>query len=370
MQPHAIVQFFTLLFGLGVSCYEFIPREVAIQPKDVWDTEIWSGLPRLLEQEETDLWNVTLSPRPKLLPGLGTSGTPGLPNPCTDADFHAPVYEYQQWRLRKVYLNPNGEYPLRYQLTVTLRDSANNYAMQCVGTIDVPNVPYDRWRINCVPESDFQDDRFQGQVSLSMWLRIFEVDWLTYEPLSVSQFWYCPPVANASAYPHVYKAYVGTAFNGSCQGRNMNTTRTDVPYACNITTLPSYAANFTQSLSLTANVTGALVPRPLVPVPEERSDPPPARDCTDMSLTYPDWTIEGDMVYVPSPSRAPINQTTLNFTITSRATGVSHFCRWGGRNVEVQNYDELQMVCSAPSGSPYDASGTSFRSGLRTRIAS
>ncbi|KAK5655527.1 hypothetical protein OQA88_5458 [Cercophora sp. LCS_1] len=364
MQSRVIVLFVSFLLWLRVSCNKLVHREEAVQPKDVWDTGVWGGLPPLNEQEEVDLWDVAPYPRPNLLKGPESDTTLGLPNPCTDAGFHAPVYEYHQWRLRKVYLNPNGEYPLRYQLTVTLRDGANNYSMQCAGTIDVLSVPYDRWRINCVPESEQHDDRFQGQVSLSMWLRLFEVDWLTYDPLSVTQYWHCPPAVNVSSYPgiflehgsHVYKAYAGTSFNGSCPKRNA----TDVPYVCNITTLPSYAANFTQSASL--NVTEILEPRPLTPTPEERVDPPPARDCTDVSLTYPDWTIEGDTIYVPSPSRALINQTTLNFTLASRATGISHFCRWGGRNLEVGRYsDELQMVCSAPPGSAYDASGTAFR---------
>ncbi|KAK3370376.1 hypothetical protein B0H63DRAFT_552312 [Podospora didyma] len=270
MKSHFSLWAALFVLGQGVLCHKaFLQTKAIQQPKDAWDTETWGGLPLFIEQEESDLWDLpALDHQPRLL----LPGVVSLPNPCTETTFAAPVYEYHQWNLRKTYLSSTGEYPVRYQLAVTLRDIANNYSMQ--------------WRINCAPETDFQDDRFQGQVSLSMWLRIFEVDWLTYEPLSVTQYWYCPPGVNASSYP---------------------------------------------------------------------------RDCADMSLTHPDWVVENGTIYVPGPSWGLINQTTLNFTLTSRATGVQHFCRWGGRNLELVYGDELLMVCSPLPGAPYDASGTSFR---------
>lgn len=192
----------TLALGIGVSSLKALSlRGEAVRPKDVWDTDIWGGLPAFVEQEEYDLWNVTLDPRPKSLTGMVGPGL--LPNPCSGSDFHAPVYEYRQWRLSRVYLEPTQNYPMRYQLSVTLHDSANNYSVQCTGSTELPSAPYDRWHINCVPETGFQDDRFQGQTSLSMWMRLFEADYLSYDPLTVTQYWYCPPplVAGKSPYP-------------------------------------------------------------------------------------------------------------------------------------------------------------------------
>lgn len=156
---------------------------------------------------------------------------------------------------------------------------------------------------------------------------------------------------------HVYKAFATTRFNGSCPRRGL----TDVPYACNITTAPSYASTFTPSVPPDQTLAQGLVPHPLAALPEEPFYPPPSRDCTDMSLTYPDWTIEDGAIYVPSPSRALMNQTTLNFTITSRPTGVQQLCRWGGRDLELRYGDELMMACGPLPGAPYDASGTLFR---------
>jgi len=56
-------------------------------------------------------------------------------------------------------------------------------------------------------------------------------------------------------------------------------------------------------------------------------NPTPSRDCTDLSLTYPDWTLH-DFTYTKFVSNDP-RTAKVDLNLTSRATGIRVRCRWG-----------------------------------------
>ena len=116
------------------------------------------------------------------------------------------------------------------------------------------------------------------------------------------------------------------------------------PEACTIKTqLPVRAkARWLPRGTLYPN-TPMLAPKPSPSVTPKGLDPPPARDCTDVSLTYPDWFLH-DFTYVqPTVANDP-ETASLNFSLTSRATGVRVHCYWGkavgvtGRDHKVGDY--------------------------------
>ncbi|KAK3348678.1 hypothetical protein B0T25DRAFT_608834 [Lasiosphaeria hispida] len=349
----------TLLWGLKhVLC-----QEESTRPKDIWDVEVWGGLPPLGDNAiEPFSWNQ----KPVINPGPspGSSTAPRLRNPCTDTDFLPPAYALSGWDMTKTYLNASGELPTHYQFNVTLQETANNYSLRCSGQFLVPFPPNQDLKTACIPDDEFHDDRFQGNV----WLYIRKLktpesqDALIREgTLGLEHYWYCPPNASESAYPYVYRAIAGASkFNGSCPLRQAANT----PYVCNATTTPGMTSRLTPRWL--SNHTEPLVPHPLTSPPEERVELPPPRDCTDMSLTYPDWVIEEGATYVPSLPKTSINTTTLNFTITSRPTGTQHFCFWGGNNTEIipQNMDLMVLRCRPLSGAPLDPSSSWFGVGF------
>lgn len=336
-------------------------QEKPTRPKDVWDVEVWGGLPSLSPDAiESFSWQQ----KPIIAPGPGTaSGMAALlRNPCTDAEFLPPLYELSSWNVSKTYLNASGELPTYYTFSVTLQDTANSYSLRCSGEFRVPFPPNQDLKTPCAPEDAFQDDRFQGNVWLIVRKPAPGADdrWIREGSLGLEHFWYCPPHQGESAYPHVYRVISGTSkFNGSCPSQQTpNTT-----YACDVTTSPGMTSSLTPKWL--RNQTESLIPHPLTSPAEERVDLPPTRDCTDMSLTYPDWVVD-NAIYVPNLPKTSINTTMLNFTITSRATGAQQFCSWGGNNTEVirENMDLMPLRCRPLPGALEDPSQSSFGAGF------
>jgi hypothetical protein len=138
-----------------------------------------------------------------------------------------------------------------------------------------------------------------------------------------------------------YKAAAsGAAFNLSCPSRGEITLGSQ---QCNVTLPNTLKTDYTPNWF--PNQTQPLLPHPLgPPAPEERPGTAPSRDCTDMSFTHPDWTVD-DLTYIPNPPGTTVNATIANLTLTSRATGLKQFCRWGGDVLASQN-GELRMACS------------------------
>jgi hypothetical protein len=88
-----------------------------------------------------------------------------------------------------------------------------------------------------------------------------------------------------------------------------------------------------------------LVPRPSPPYVSQGMNPPPERDCTDMSLTHPDWTID-DAVYVPGPSSNDVSDTNFSLKLTSRATSVRVLCQFGGNATGTGAATVMRLSCS------------------------
>ena len=71
-----------------------------------------------------------------------------------------------------------------------------------------------------------------------------------------------------------------------------------------------------------------LVPKPTTAIIPSGLNPPPIRDCTDISFAYPDWYLH-DFTYVqPTVANDP-ETANLTYSVTSRATGVRVHCFWG-----------------------------------------
>jgi len=116
-------------------------------------------------------------------------------------------------------------------------------------------------------------------------------------------------------------------------------------HACNVTTaLPATLhANWTTPDTPTAK---QLFPHLLaLPARPKGMKPPPARDCTDMSLTYPEYIID-DAQHGRSE-----NQSTLNLNLTSRATGMTVTC--SGNIAQAKSSVDLSctMLTNTDSGS-------------------
>jgi len=101
--------------------------------------------------------------------------------------------------------------------------------------------------------------------------------------------------------------------------------------------------------------TRKLESRPYSPPTSKGISPPPARDCTDMSLTFPDWTLH-DLVY-KRPTTSDKTAASLNLSLTSRATDVRIRCQWGvGINVteswDTTNEQVIVPACKPESDAP------------------
>ena len=333
------------------------------RPKDLWDVELWGGLPPFTDvtanEDQMVVQVQNLVPEP---PNTVQEAVQ-LPNPCTDTGFRPPVYTFSGWNITKTYLNASGEYPSHYTLDVRLQDTANNYSMGCSSDLLAPWRLNQDWRTECVIEKGSRDDRFQSVTWLSVRLRVLETQetWLWGSGLGLQQYWHCPPGANDSRYPREYQAGLSADFNASCPLREA----ANLAYACTVVTAPSIKTAYTPKWS--PNQTEPLVPRPLEATPEERPNLAPARDCTDMSLTHPDWVVEDGAIYVPNLPGTNLTTSTLNFTIASRPTGVQYFCFFGGNNTNVVNtgFEYLQLLCRQPPGSAPDPSRTSLAARFR-----
>lgn len=334
----------------------YVLCQEATHPKDIWDVEVWGGLP-LYNPDETDphetvSWNAKPVYDPGTLIQPGVKGV-GLPNPCTKSYFVDPVYDLFDWNVTKIYLNASGEYPADYYLNVIVKDSANNYSLFCSGDLSVSLPTPQDWKINCILDGA----QFNGHGLLSLRMEVPGA-FVRSSALGLEQYWYCSPKDSESLYPHVYRASVTTNTTASCPLRQAGNTSQSCTVSPATSLKSSYYAPKGPSTPMQP-----LIPHPLSSPPEQLAELAPTWDCTDMSLTYPHWVIEDGATYIPSLPDAGINTTVLNFTITSRATRVSHICSWagGGSNLSPNSSRvSLNMTCSPLPGAPPDPTKTSF----------
>jgi len=89
-----------------------------------------------------------------------------------------------------------------------------------------------------------------------------------------------------------------------------------------------------------------LEPRPTTLRPITKGvSPPPARDCSDVSLSYIYWTVH-DFVYKEGEAGDNLAEkatASFNASLTSRTTGVRVRCQWGA-GVGITEYSDGNMV--------------------------
>lgn len=357
MKPSARIWAVALLLGLGhVSSQEL---EGSQRPKDVWEVKKWGGLGGLPPfgdadtEQDTDMSIVSKAQSVMPDPPAGNSL---LPNPCTDADFLRPNYTLSGLNLTRTFLNASSEFPALYQANVSVHDTANNLPMRCSGEF-LAIYQNQQLRIDCAHESGLRDSRFQGSALLNLRLSIFETQEaaiLGQKSFQLEQYWVCPP---EPVYPRVYRAVVFTSLHATCPPlREVRNATSSCRIAVNMA--PFFQPSFT--LKGPQEPPEPLVQRPLgPPTPEERPNPP-APDCADVSFTHPNWILE-DVVYVPNFPRTVNITQTFNFTITSRATGVTQRCYWGWDNLKTDYlWYGIKPACQPLPGAPPDPSRTVF----------
>jgi hypothetical protein len=273
----------------------------------------------------------------------------------------------------RVYLNASGEHPNTFYIAVRLRDSANNYSMNCAGEHVIRNSgPYEQRYTPCAPEGGFNDNSFRPIVSFELYEPTLTLSAIPERVGGISskvglqQYWICtPPPASSSSssssssYIRVFKATVRTDISLTCPARKEGSAPGE-RIQCITSTPGSLRADYTSKYD--AGLTPPLTPWPFDPPPAEKGlHPTPPRDCTDLSLTHPNVIVEdGVLLQLGPQGRAGSNTTghSLQLTLTSRVTGASHSCRWGSawNHTQIVGYQNLTLAlrCTPPSEAPPD----------------
>jgi len=251
-----------------------------------------------------------------------------LPNPCINNHFQPPIYEFNDFKFTKTFSQDNDSSAYAfYNGTINFRlsDIANNYTLYCNwGYRDYEEA--NKWENdNCVTsngEVPPADSRILTLLSLDKENLMGNNKSLS-SPIKIAQFWYCD-IVNVS-YPEAYQARAETFLDVTCPSSGLRSK----PETCTIKTqLPvRIKAQWLPRGTFYPN-TSRLAQTPSPRITSKGLDPRPARDCTDVSFAYPDWFLH-DFTYA-YPTMADDPETArLNYSITSRATGVRVHCYWG-----------------------------------------
>lgn len=267
------------------------------------------------------------SPPSTLAPFANVSSASRAPNPCIDEGFQPPVYQFSDLAVDAFYLMAN----------FTVRDVANNYSLHCSwgswGTYRQVKDGPDWYPQDCVPETGPIPTLSQTVTLLNLLPEYLMMNKSDQSPVRLVQYWYCD-IRNMS-YPQAYQSRVEVFFNVTCPDRD--TAQVDQPCDVSATQLPVIVKAEWQPTGPLRG-TPRLVPRSSPPAPIMVGlNPPPDKDCTDISLTHPDWELS-DFFYVPQAAQ-------LSLTLSSRPTGARVSCQFGGENTIVDN-ESFDLVCS------------------------
>ncbi|KAM7211352.1 hypothetical protein V8F06_013260 [Rhypophila decipiens] len=256
-----------------------------------------------------------------------------LPSPCNNPHFGNPVYSLDNVTASERY-DPNVYDKAVDQLNFTLRDTTNNYSLRCVwGPLGRLASSVPDWLSLCVPEDAEVAAPDEFQTRTLMQVKTFS-SYPEPHPIEIVQLWMCGQ--ENGSYPLVFQASASPQLNVSCPA----VTEDGAIYACNITTSLPLITEAKWTPPTLPSGSAKLVPRPDPPYVPQGLDPPPEQDCTDMSLTHPDWTVE-------MTSEA----SSLNLTITSRATKVQVACQSNSSTGGVTKLSCLLMSGLDPFGS-------------------
>jgi len=222
-------------------------------------------------------------------------------------------------------------------LNFTLRDTANNYILRCVWG---PFQHRHRWeeyvRGICKREDPnvALSDPCQQQTLVR--IRVFGASNIAAKSvLTVLQEWYCP---FSNVYPTYFQATGGAEVTIGCpvgkEGSDMATSQCDVltssPIKIDAKWIPPGPAKMERQL----------IPHP-DPLPTPLLGPAPSKECTELSVSHPDWTVE-DLVYVPD------SDSSLMVTLNSRALeGLRFVCQSSGKTAA---QSAITLSCTRDAG--------------------
>ena len=115
------------------------------------------------------------------------------PNPCTDSQFRAPIYEFDKLAVFKQFFNDNDNDPRRFLSAVnfTLRDVANNYSFGCNWGPRNPGAGPSWETQDCVPETGPVPDTSRSVTLLNLWPEFLLLNRSREGPVRIAQYWYC-----------------------------------------------------------------------------------------------------------------------------------------------------------------------------------
>ncbi|KAK0726001.1 hypothetical protein B0H67DRAFT_551424 [Lasiosphaeris hirsuta] len=249
------------------------------------------------------------------------------PNPCTNALFQPPIYSISNVSVVKSFVGDYGSFRGIFDFSV--RDAANNYSLNCSwgrGEARGYGSHPDQWGwMNCVDPVTGTVPPIESRITtlLNLDSPALLANKSLQSPARIAQYWYCDIVGGA--YPEAFQARADIFLDVVCPGVGTR----DTAVSCNITSQPvTIKAQWIPRGTLFPG-TPRLERRPTTPPTSRGIDPPPSRDCTDVSFTYPDWTLNDFTYKQPVSWDNPAATASLNLSLTSRATGSRVRCRWG-----------------------------------------
>ncbi|KAK3323091.1 hypothetical protein B0H66DRAFT_621269 [Apodospora peruviana] len=268
-------------------------------------------------------------------PLSATNGS--LLDPCVNSQFQAPVYQLRNMTVEEGF---GSGTTVRFRLTLV--DVANwNRTIRCDWYPD-SWADYQRLQPVChlVPGPP---SRYLGLLSLSSG-PISSND-TRRDKIHFLEYYFCDIGSDAS-YPEVAQSRVDIVLDTKFQ-KNRDNTKTFCPISTS--QLPLTVTGQWQPRGSVSAQAKRLQPRPTFP--DNRGfDSPPSKDCTELSLTYPDWSLS-DLV---DDSRS------LTFTLAGRSSGSVIRC-----SVQTLSTDEVVAATCSPQDSNSQATrGIGSRSNL------
>ena len=346
MNPHfwfLTAEIYALLVST-VSCWSGYPnRGLDINPNYVSKVERAATVTPTTNSSSVASSPATgTNPYPTNAPFANVSSVNKPGNPCVDDNFQVPVYKFSNLTVYKTFFNNNNTDPRFFFSTVnfTLRDVANNYSFRCNWGPRNPGAGPSWETQDCVPETGPIPDESRSLTLLNLWPEYLMLNKSSQDPVRIDQYWYCD-IKNQS-YPQVYQSKVEVFFNVTCPDRGTS----HIDYPCDVSTHLPVIVNAQWQPTGALPGTPQLVPRPSPPVPAtDGLDPPPDKDCTEISFAHPDWQLS-DFSYTAETAYWEYETARLNLTLSSRATGTDVLCQFGGENTDVDG-DQLIPVCSS-----------------------
>ncbi|KAK0618915.1 hypothetical protein B0T14DRAFT_584163 [Immersiella caudata] len=253
-------------------------------------------------------------------------------NPCGNPTFQPPIYTLDNINVVKSFRSDGGadENNVRVNfdgtLNFTLSDVANNYSLSCSwgqrSDRGVAPRGYGKDRgdwgyNNCVDPITGEAPPSESRVATLLNLDIQGLlrNQSPQSPVRIAQYWWDPP----------YQAHAEVSVDVTCP--QVGSRNSAAP--CNVTQkVASAKAQWVPRGTLFPG-TKQLERRSTTPPSNKGIDPPPSRDCSDVSLSYPDWTIQ-ELTYKEPESWSNATATaSFNMSLTHRPTGVRMRCQWG-----------------------------------------